>query len=126
LLYCCLPLGLSVHQHFPFIFLALVAHTEMKFGIQIFKNILVKLQKYATIKLYFEYDRAIFDRVMALGLRKIPIICSFRSFSTLWLYIPKWNLIYRFILRISRSGCLLGTIKPILTEIWPLDLEKFQ
>jgi hypothetical protein len=35
----CLSVGLSVHQQFPFIFAALVAHIEMKFGIQIYLNI---------------------------------------------------------------------------------------
>jgi hypothetical protein len=32
--------GRSIHQQFPFIFFALIAHIEMKFGIQIYcKNI---------------------------------------------------------------------------------------
>jgi hypothetical protein len=49
----------------------------------------------------------------------------FRSFSSHWLHILKWNLIHRFIMRISRSSSLLGTIEPFLTELWPLDFEKF-
>jgi hypothetical protein len=53
--------GLSVDQLFHFIFFALVAHTEVKFGIQIYhKNIKVKL--------CFGYDQAIFYRFMPLGL----------------------------------------------------------
>jgi hypothetical protein len=54
----------------------------MEFGIQFYhKNILVKF--------CFGYDQAIFDRVMPHGLRNIPIICSFRSFSSHWLHILK-------------------------------------
>ena len=45
-------------------------HTEMKFGIQVYHdNIQVKFDT--------GYDRAIFDTVLALGRRKIPVICSF-------------------------------------------------
>jgi hypothetical protein len=74
--------GLSVHQQFTFIFFALFADIEIKFGIQIYhKNIKVKF--------CFDYDRAIFDRVMALGLQKIPINGGFRSFSLHWLHILK-------------------------------------
>jgi hypothetical protein len=58
-----LSVGQSVHRQFPFIFFSLVAYTEMKCGIQIYlKNI--------EIKVCFWYKRAIFDRVMPLGLRK--------------------------------------------------------
>jgi hypothetical protein len=32
---------------------------------------------------------------------------------------------YRFIIRMSRSSYGLGTIEPFLTELCPLDLEKF-
>jgi hypothetical protein len=63
---------------------------------------------------------------MALGLRKIAIICSFRSFSLHWMHILKWNLIHRFIMGISRSSSVLGMIKPFWTELWPLDFKKFQ
>jgi hypothetical protein len=40
-------------------------------------------------KVLFWYDRAIFDRVIPNELRKISIICSFRSFSLHWLHILK-------------------------------------
>jgi hypothetical protein len=36
------------------------------------------------------------------------------------------NLVYRFIIRISRWSIVLGTIGPFLIELWPLGLEKFQ
>ena len=72
----------SSNLQFPFIFFALDAHIEMNFGVQIYrKNILVKF--------YFGYDRTIIDRVMPLGLRKIPIICSFCSVSLQRLHILK-------------------------------------
>jgi hypothetical protein len=77
----CLSVGT---QQVPLIFFALVEHTEMKYGIQIYhKNILVKF--------CFGYNRAIFDRVilMPLGVRQIPIICCFRSFSLQKLHILK-------------------------------------
>jgi hypothetical protein len=55
----------SNNLQFPFNFFALVAHIEMKFGIQIYHtNIYVKFS--------FEYDRAIFDTVIPIGLQKIP------------------------------------------------------
>jgi hypothetical protein len=60
---------------------------------------------------------------MLLGLRKILIICSLRSFSLHWFHILKWNLVYRFIVRISRSRSVLGTIESFLTELCPLDLS---
>ena len=67
MLCCCLSVGLSVgrsvHQQFPFIFFALLAHIEMKFGIQIYR-------KNIEVKFYFGYDRAIFDRVLALDFEK--------------------------------------------------------
>jgi hypothetical protein len=34
----CRSVGLSVHQQFPFIFFALVAHIKMKFIIQIYRK----------------------------------------------------------------------------------------
>jgi hypothetical protein len=43
-----------------------------------------------------------------------------------WLHILKWNLIHRFIVRISRSSFILGMIEPFWTELWPLDFEKLQ
>jgi hypothetical protein len=51
---------------------------------------------------------------------------SFRSFSLHWLHILKWNLVYWFIVRISGSSSILGTIEPFLPVLWPLDFEKFQ
>jgi hypothetical protein len=51
---------------------------------------------------------------------------SFRSFSSHWLHILKWNLVYRFIVRISRSCSVLGTFEPFLIELFPLDFDKFQ
>jgi hypothetical protein len=59
-----------------------------------------------------------------LGLCKILIICSFRSFSLHWLHILKGNLVYRFSIRISRSSSVLGTIEPFLYRIMPLRLRK--
>jgi hypothetical protein len=59
-----IALLLSVHQQFPFIFFALVAHIEMKFGIQIYR-------------------------------------------------------------KKSRSNTVLGMIEPFLTELCPLDFQKF-
>jgi hypothetical protein len=78
--------------------------------------------------LCFGYDRAIFDRVMPLGLWIIPIICSFRSFScTGFTYILKWNLAYRFIIRIHvfRSNCVLGTIEPFWPSYAPWTLKNY-
>lgn len=72
LAYCFAAISLSVHQ--SFIYFSEIAHTEMKFIIQIFhKNIFVKF--------CVQYDRAIFDTGMLLGLGKIQIICNFHSFS---------------------------------------------
>jgi hypothetical protein len=51
----------SIHQQFLFIFFTEVAHTEMKFGIQID-------HKNDENEICFSYNRAIFDRVMTLGL----------------------------------------------------------
>jgi hypothetical protein len=36
------------------------------------------------------------------------------------------HMVYRFIVRISRSSSILGTIEPFWTELWPLNFEKFQ
>jgi hypothetical protein len=49
---------------------------------------------------------------------------SFRSFSPHWLHILKWNLVYRFIIRISSSSIVLGTIEQFLTELCPLTLKN--
>lgn len=58
---CFAAISLSVHQ--SYIFFSEIAHTEMKFIIQIFhENIFVKF--------CFRYDRAIFDTGMLLGLGK--------------------------------------------------------
>jgi hypothetical protein len=59
LICCCRSVGLTVHQQFPFIliFFALVAHIEMKFGIQIYRTI---YRKNIQNKFCFWYDRAIF------------------------------------------------------------------
>lgn len=68
---CFAAISLSVHQ--SYIFFSEIAHTEMKFIIQIFhKNIFVKF--------CFRYDRAIFDTGMLLELGKIQVICNFHSF----------------------------------------------
>lgn len=56
-----------------FIFFAEVALTEIKLGIQIY-------HKDSQVKFEFGYDRAIYGRVMHLGLIKIRMICSFCSF----------------------------------------------
>jgi hypothetical protein len=71
-----MPLRFRKKMRFPFIFVAEIAHTEIKFSIQNYHMII-------WIKFYFGYNLAIFDRVMTLGLRKIAITCSFQSFSSL-------------------------------------------
>lgn len=48
---------------------------------------------------------------------------SYRSFSKQRLHLQKWNLAYRFIIR---SSSVWGMIEKILTDVWPLDLEKWQ
>jgi hypothetical protein len=35
-------------------------------------------------------------------------------------------MVYRFIIKISRSSSVLGKIEQLLTELWSLDFEKFQ
>jgi hypothetical protein len=62
---------------------------------------------------------------LSVGMSVGRSISSFRSFSSYWLHM-KWNLVYRFIVRISRSSSNLGTIEPFWTELWPLDFEKLQ
>jgi hypothetical protein len=47
-------------------------------------------------------------------------ISSFRSFSSHWLHILKWNLVYRFIVRILRSS----SIWAILDRVMALELRK--
>jgi hypothetical protein len=49
---------------------------------------------------------------------------SFIFFSVLC--ILKWNLVHRFITRVSRWSSVLGMFEPFLTELWALDLGKFQ
>jgi hypothetical protein len=56
------------------------------------------------VKVSLEYDPAIFNRIMPLGLREILLLCSLRSFSSHWLHILIWNLVYRFIIRISTTS----------------------
>jgi hypothetical protein len=59
--YCFAAVCLSVHHQFPFTFFALVAHTEMKFGLQIYhKNIYV---------FCFGYDRAILTELCPLNFK---------------------------------------------------------
>lgn len=55
-----LSVSLSVHHQFPFIFFA----------------------EDANIVIHFGYNRAIFDKAMPLGRRKIRIISSFCTFSS--------------------------------------------
>ena len=54
--------------------------------------------------------RKIFGRVMPLGLRKIPLIFSFRSLSPLQIDILNWNSVYRFVRRIHRLSSKLGPV----------------
>lgn len=56
-----------------------------------------------------------------LGLRKIPI-CNYYLFSSQRLHILKWNLVYRLIIRKSRSSLVLGTIDQFLRSF---DLQRF-
>jgi hypothetical protein len=73
----------------------------------------------------FEEGRAYCFAAVCLLVSRFVGPSSFRSFSLHWLHILKWNLVYRFIIRISRARSVLGTSEPFLTELWPLDLEKF-
>jgi hypothetical protein len=116
----CQLVGLLVHQQFPFIFLALVAHTEMKFGIQIYyKNIKVKF--------CFGYNRAIFDRVI----------------YTSWTWKNSNNLQFPFIffaeiahtemkfgIQIHQKNIWVkfcfGYNRTIFDRVMPLDIKKFQ
>jgi hypothetical protein len=118
------PLDLenSNNLQFSLIFFGLAAHIEMTFGIHICRRSI-------WIKICFGHDQAIFDdRAIydRVTLKKIPLICSFRSFSSHWLHVLKWYLMHRLIIRMSRSSSGLGTIEPFLTELCPLDLDKFQ
>lgn len=45
----------------------------------------------------------------------------FLSFSSQMFYILKWNFIYRFIILISRSSYILGTIELFSTELCLMD-----
>lgn len=63
---------------------------------------------------------------MPLGLKKIPIFCSYCSFSSQRLYIY-WKEIWhtcRFTIIISTSSSILGMIKQFLMELCPFDLLK--
>ena len=51
-----------------------------------------------------------FGRVMPLGLRKIPLIFSFRTLSPLQIDILNWNLVYRCVMRIRRLSSNLGPV----------------
>lgn len=51
---------------------------------------------------------------------------SFRSHSSQRLYILKWNLESRFIIRTSKLSSVLGTIKQFVTELCPSYLGTFQ
>jgi hypothetical protein len=62
-------------------------------------------------KVCFGHDRAFFDRVMSHGIRKMLIICSFRSCYLLWLHILKWDFVYKFSIRKSRSSSMLDMIE---------------
>ena len=59
----------------------------------------------------FGSGRIIFGRVMPLGLRKIPLIFSFRSLSPLQIDILNWNSVYRCVMRIRRLSLILGPVK---------------
>jgi hypothetical protein len=101
LLCCCL----SVHQQFLFIFFALVAHTEIKLS---------------RSKFCFRYDRAIFERVMPLGLQKTPIIYSFLSFSLQKLLF--WNEIWYTDSSLKYLGQVLFRVRSNnFWQWWPLD-----
>ena len=54
------------------------------------------------VEFEFGSGRLIFGRVMPLGLRKIPLIFSFRSLSPLQTDILNENLVYRCVMRIRR------------------------
>jgi hypothetical protein len=120
LLSCCLSVGLSVHQQFLFIFFALISDMKMKFGIQIFHNIYVKF--------HFGYDQTLFNSYgpwISKNSNNLQFPSIFFALVAL-LHILKWNLVYIFIIRISRSSFDLGTIEQFLTELCTLDFEKFQ
>ena len=59
-------------------------------------------QENTQVEFDFGSGRIIFSRVMPLGLRKIPLIFSFRSLSPLQIDILNWNSEYRCVKRIRR------------------------
>lgn len=73
LLCCCLSVSQLIHLQFPFIFIAEVAYTEMKLGIQIchdnISSVLVTIEQYLI-------------ELCPLDLRFLKSVCSFRSFSS--------------------------------------------
>ena len=61
---------------------------------------------------------------MSLGLRKLPIVFSFRYISQLQVDIS--NSVYRRFVRIRRSSSNLVPVEYFLAELCPLDLKKFK
>ena len=77
----------SFRIQFPLIFSVIHWDFQMKFGI------LVLLEN-TKVEFDIVAGRIIVGRVMPLGLRKISIIFSFRSLSTLQIDILNWNLVH--------------------------------
>ena len=73
----------------------------------------------------FGSGRLIFVRVMPLGLRKIPLIFSFRSLSPFKNWHFELKFLCRFFTRIRRLSSTLGLVEQFSAELCPLDLVKF-
>ena len=94
----------SINFQFPLIISITNWHFELKFGIKMcHENMQVEFE--------FGSGQIIFSRVMPLGLRKIPLIFSFRSLSPLQIYILNWNSVYRCVVRICRLSSNLCPVK---------------
>ena len=63
------------------------------------------------VEFEFGSGRIIFGRVMPLGLKKIPLIFSFRSLSPLLIDILNSNSVNRCVKRISRLSLNLGRVE---------------
>jgi hypothetical protein len=57
---------------------------------------------------------------------KISIICGFRSFSFALIAHIEMQFDIQIYHKISRSSPVLDTMEQFLTELWPLDFDKFQ
>ena len=76
----------------------------MKFGTQL-------CHENTQVEFEFGSGRILFGRVMPLGLRKIPLIFSFRSLSPLQINILSGSSVYRCVTRIRRLSLNLGPVE---------------